>query len=296
MNKAAPLSKMERAKANALLRLVVMAACLLIWMVGFGALVMPSLREVGGAGTAFGNAARLFGVLVYAAVALLLYRALVRKIEGRRPDELSIDPGLRLGGIGIAFGTMLFTLVVGSLFAAGAGQYVGPGDGTRLLVAVAAAAMASVGEELLFRGVMFRIVEQAGGTLAALLVSALLFGLAHLATPGVTLATAMAIAIEAGLMLGLAYVVTRNLWLPIGIHFAWNFTQSGIFGITSSGQSTHGLLDVRFTGPDWLTGGTFGPEASVIAIAICIPVTIALALVARRRHQWMSPGLRLRLD
>jgi membrane protease YdiL (CAAX protease family) len=296
MAKIAALSLAGRLKGNALFRLTAMAVCLLIWLVGFGGLAMPALKELGEPGTFSGDSARLLGAVVYSAVALCIYWLLVSKIECRRLDELRIDTGLPLGVRGMAFGLMLFCLVVGVLFATGAANYNGFGDGSRLFAVLAASIMASVGEELLFRGVMFRIFEQATGTLTALLVSALFFGMAHLASPNVTVLTAFAIAIEAGLLLGLAYVVTRNLWFPIGIHFAWNFTQSGIFGITNGGASSYGLVAMNFAGPDWLTGGTFGPEASVVSIAVCLAAAVACGILVSRRGQWESKKFRLRMD
>jgi membrane protease YdiL (CAAX protease family) len=273
-----------------------MAGCLLAWLILFGGLVMPVIRDVGEAGSFAGDAARLGGAVISAGFAMLIYRLLVGKVERRQVFELSSDPGMRLGLAGLAFGLTLFCSVIALIWLAGAAQFIGAGNGTRLAAALAAAMMAAIGEELLFRGVMFRIVEQATGTLAALLVSALVFGLAHLASANSTIVTALAIAIEAGLLLGLAYVATRNLWFPIGIHFAWNFTQAGIFGITSSGPSANGLVKLQFDGPEWLTGWVFGPEESLVAVALCFAAAAGLAVVARRRGEWQPTRFRLSLD
>ena len=102
-----------------------------------------------------------------------------------------------------------------------------------------------------------------------LLSSALVFGLAHWTNPGGTLWSGIAIAIEAGLLLGAAYKWSGTLWHPIGIHWAWNFTQGNIFGFAVSGNEvTDSLLLSRVEGPSWLTGDAFGPEGSVIAVAL----------------------------
>jgi len=144
----------------------------------------------------------------------------------------------------------------------------------------------AVTEEVLFRGVIFRLLERRGGTWIALAVSALLFGLVHLVNPGATIWGAVAIAIEAGLMLGAAYAVTGSLWLPIGLHLGWNVTIVAIFGTIPSGSHARDALVTATTdGPVWLTGGGFGPEASVIAVLVCSIATAALLVAARRRRR-----------
>jgi hypothetical protein len=70
-----------------------------------------------------------------------------------------------------------------------------------------------------------------------------------------------ALALEAGVMLGAAYLVTRRLWLAIGIHGAWNFTQAGIFSVPTSGIAMNGVFVGALGGPAWLSGGAFGAEA-----------------------------------
>ncbi len=107
------------------------------------------------------------------------------------------------------------------------------------------------------------------GTFWALIISGSLFGAAHLSNPNATWYAALAIAIEAGLMLGILFTMTKRLWLSIGCHFAWNFVQGGIFGAAVSGGKSRGLLLTNFSGPPILTGGEFGPEASIITVTIC---------------------------
>jgi membrane protease YdiL (CAAX protease family) len=286
----------ESLRRNAFFRLGAMAACLMVWLVGFVGFAMPALKTFGASGTLVGDGVRILGALVYVAGAIFLYRLLVRWIERRAVVELSRKPGAALGFLGFANGTLLFCGVISLLWVIGAAQLAGFGDTTHLVGSFAAAMMAAVGEELLFRGVLFRILEQAAGTLTALLVSALLFGLAHIINPNATLFSSLAIAIEAGLLLGLAFVVTRNLWFPIGIHLAWNFTQGGIFGASVSGFASHGLVKTAFLGPDSLTGGAFGPEASVVSLALCLALAAAFAMVGLKRGEWRPARLKLTLE
>jgi phosphate/sulfate permease len=144
--------------------------------------------------------------------------------------------------------------------------------------------------------VLFRILEQSFGTSVALVASALLFGFAHGINPGATLISDVAIVIEAGLLLGVAYALTRNLWLAIGIHTGWNFTEGSVFGASVSGTQGHGsLFHSTLTGSDLLSGGAFGPEASVIAIAVCGSAALILGVLVYRRGGWLRPAFRLSL-
>jgi membrane protease YdiL (CAAX protease family) len=134
------------------------------------------------------------------------------------------------------------------------------------------------------------------GTLVALVVSAAIFGLLHAANPGASLVSSASIALEAGVLLGLAYALTRSLWLPIGLHFGWNFTEGGIFGAAVSGGQSHGLVKAAVVGPDLLTGGAFGPEASVVAVVLSLVVSAAMGWLVVRRGHWKPLTFRLRLD
>ena len=292
-NANADVRLVEVLRRNAFSRLTIMAACL-VWLIAFKGFAVPALKGLGTPGSMPGDSARVIGALIYAAGALLLYRNLVGRIEHRPVVELARRPGTTHGLAGLGIGTLLSCTAIASMSVAGAVHLTGLGEATRLIATFTAAIMAAVGEELLFRGVLFRILEQAFGTFAALLASALLFGLAHIVNPDATLIGALAIAIEAGLLLGLAYVVTRNLWFPIGLHLAWNFTQGGIFGPASGKE--HGLVRLAFTGPDWLTGGALGVEGSVLTVALCLALAAAFAVLALRRGEWRPAQLKLTLE
>jgi membrane protease YdiL (CAAX protease family) len=153
---------------------------------------------------------------------------------------------------------------------------------------------AGIGEEIIFRGALFRIVEEGLGTWWALAISALLFGAIHIGNPGATLWSSAAIAIEAGLLFGLLYHVTRSLPLCMGVHAAWNFAQGAIYGIPVSGSTAKGWLVSRRSGPDWLSGGVFGAEASVVALALCTLCSLGLIAFALRRGSIVPPFWRRR--
>lgn len=91
------------------------------------------------------------------------------------------------------------------------------------------------------------------------------------------------LAIQAGLLLGAAYIYSGNLWFPIAIHFAWNFTQSTIFGANVSGNKiSKTLITSKIQGAEWFTGGQFGPEGSIQATLFCFIATIILLVLSHR--------------
>jgi len=141
----------------------------------------------------------------------------------------------------------------------------------------------------MMRGIIFRIIEESLGTWIALVLSAILFGAMHLGNPNATVSSALAIALEAGLLLAACYVLTRRLWLAIGLHLAWNFTQGGIFGVAVSGTTPMGILQSTLTGPDFLSGGAFGAEASIFAVVVCTSGFIFVIVKAYRKGHITKP-------
>jgi hypothetical protein len=243
------------------------------------------------------------GTLAACVGLLVLYVLLVRLFEWRWPRELALKPGVGWLGLGCAIGFGLFCLVLGVLITSGAARLGGLHLSSAVGDALVMAVVAAVGEELLFRGVVFRLLENGFGTAVALVASSALFGVLHAADPGATTLSTVEIALEAGTMFALAYVWSRSLWLPIGLHLAWNFTEGGVFGAAVSGQSSQGLFAVEMskTASPLLTGGTFGPEGSVVCVVVCVlaaAVFLGLAISNGRWRklsfhliEWKTPGV-----
>ena len=225
-----------------------------------------------------------------AAAGLAVYYAFVRLVERRQVDELGLKGMGRELGLGMLIGGGLCVLCVLVLMMAGAYRIEGINPITVVLPALAMALSSGVLEELMYRGGLFRIVEESLGSWISLIVSALVFGLSHYAPVEGALWGSFAITIEAGLLLAAAYMLTRRLWIAIGLHMAWNFAQSGVFsGIVSGGFNQPGLFRSTLEGPDWLTGGAFGMEASAIAVALCTAAGLLLLMLAIRRGHLMPP-------
>jgi hypothetical protein len=232
----------------------------------------------------------LMQLLMRALPALLAYLALVHWVERRVPSELSLRSLIPHGVVGAVAGAVLFSAVVGVLWLLGSYHVTGTNAHADWLPALLMVGLgAGIGEEIISRGVLFRITEEGLGTWWALVISALFFGAAHIANPGATLWSSAAIAIEAGLLFGLLFHVTRSLPLCMGLHAAWNFMQGTVYGIPVSGTPADGWLVSTRSGPDWLSGGVFGAEASVIALGLCSLCTIALLGVALRRGSLVLP-------
>ena len=188
-------------------------------------------------------------------------------------------------GIALYSGCVLLLMVFGMF------QIEGLNPLSYMIPATALAVKSSVFEELLFRGVLFKSVEDMAGSWIAIVVSSLVFGFLHLINPDATVAGATYIAIEAGLLLAAAYLVTRRLWMAIGFHMLWNYVQSAVFsGIVSGGVSLPGLLQVKIDGPTFYTGGNFGMEQSIFALVLCtITGGVMLMIAMRRGHLVPAP-------
>lgn len=222
----------------------------------------------------------------------LLYRGFKRWIECAPDAELSFGDGWARETLsGVLIGAALFSSCVGLVALLGGLRVTGLGSGASLPAVAALSLTAAINEEVLFRAIGFRFAERLGGSLCALGVTSLLFGLLHLVNPGATLFAALAIASEAGILLGGAYMLTRRLWLAVGLHGGWNFFQGWVWSIPVSGRAEGaGLFLTERQGPDWLTGGAFGLEASAVTLVAATLAGLAMTILAVRRGHWVPMG------
>lgn len=232
----------------------------------------------------------LLAGIVGSAIAVFTYIFLFRFYEQREITEFSASNiGFDLSA-GILLGFILQSLTILVIYLFG-GYTVESFNG--LLVLLPALTMgftSAIVEEILLRGIVFRIAEESLGSYIALLISAIFFGAMHIGNPNANFITSAGIAIQAGLLLGVAYMYTRNLWFPIAIHFAWNFSQSGIYGARVSGHTIdESLLTSNIEGPTLWTGGAFGPEGSVQATIFCVIAMLILFQFCRKNGQIISP-------
>ena len=219
-----------------------------------------------------------------AAAAIAGYAWLSRKVEGRA-EVTELPRAGRWSTLvkGFALGFAAFTVTI-TLIGIFGGWDVGWDSFGALVGGFGAMASVAVNEELLFRGVVFRILSERFNLVAAFTVSCLIFGFAHAVNANASLLGLLSIAIQGGSLMASAYLASRTLWLPIGIHMAWDIAEGNFFGVQNSGTEQTGLLHTVLTGPEWLTGGSFGPEASPITWLVCMTVSAALLLRARKNR------------
>lgn len=221
---------------------------------------------------------------------VLLYELVIRRMGEHPRDDYRDPKALRRLLIGLGAGFAVFSAAVAGAALLGVYHVDGRGDLSQLLPALIGAALwPAVNEELLFRGILFRWLEEWGGSWVALLLTSALFGCAHLLNPNASPIAAIGIAFEAGVMLGAAYMLTRSLWLPMGLHAAWNFAQGEIYDIPVSGLPVHGMVSARLSGPPLLTGNGFGLEASLIAIVVATLFGLWLLWMAIRKGELVQP-------
>lgn len=137
-------------------------------------------------------------------------------------------------------------------------------------------------EELVYRGYIMQSLASGLNLILGILISSIYFGIEHLSNPN---SNGMAVAgiFLAGLFLAYGYVRTGQLWLSIGIHIGWNFFESAVFGFPVSGYDRPGLFHITVSGPEFWTGGAFGPEAGFIMLPSTLLGAALIYLYTKRR-------------
>jgi membrane protease YdiL (CAAX protease family) len=216
-------------------------------------------------------------------LAIGVYAGYERYFERRIPKEVGPKRMPRLIVLGLLFGLVIFSITIAIIALAGDYHITGRSWSTAFVVAFIALLADAAAEEVVFRGFIFRTCRDLWGPWVALAISAVLFGAIHAFNPNATVISSVAIAVEAGVLLAVAYAVTESLWFPIGIHAGWNFSESIIYGTNVSGINVHhSIFSAKIDGPEILTGGSFGPEASIVAVAVCLVAAFVLAWSRRR--------------
>jgi membrane protease YdiL (CAAX protease family) len=214
-------------------------------------------------------------------VSIAIYWLVMKFMAGRRVQELQLQRAGNELILGAAVGLILIGVSVGIIMMLGGYSFTWSATnavGSILAMAIGAAIV----EELIFRGLFLQAVEKRLGSWFALAVTSLFFGLAHLPNPGATLWSSIAIVIEAGILLGAGFLWRRNLWFAMGLHFAWNALE-GMLGIPVSGITTQGFFEVQLSGSPWLTGGSFGLEASIVPIIVSLLIAIPMLISAHHK-------------
>jgi membrane protease YdiL (CAAX protease family) len=237
-----------------------------------------------------GHPLAMLEVLAICCAGFGLYAVLVRLAEGRWPEELTLRQAPVELTIGLAIGALMLSAAVGGLYVLGVYDISGPRSSSAwgtITMAIESGFM----EELLVRAIILRLLMRAFGIWPALIAQAVLFGALHLANPNASFTAAAAIAVEAGLMLAGFYLLTGRLWMSVGVHAAWNFTQGWVWGASVSGIPVTESWLVSNPKPgasELLSGGAFGPEASLPAMVVGTLVAIVVLRMAWKKGNFKA--------
>jgi membrane protease YdiL (CAAX protease family) len=236
--------------------------------------------------------ASILAFLLFTPATYFAYWMYARLIEKRDLTELGLSSAAREFGLGSLIGFGLFAFVVAILWLTGCYRVNGIDFVVLTFIgALAGALISGFVQELIFRAVIYRITEEWLGTWWAVAISAIIFGLIHLSTPGATIFSALAVALQAGVTLAAAYVLTHRLWMALGIHVGWDFANDGVFGVGIAGQtgtSIKGLLQAQLNGPELLTGGSLGVEVSIITLVVMLIAGVVMLRWAYQKSHFVT--------
>ncbi len=221
----------------------------------------------------------------------------IRKIEHSNFKEFgfSMKNAVVEFFLGIGGASILSVLTFGGMYAFHVYEPTKITSGQDLPLAAITLLFAAATEELIFRSYALNILEKHWGTIAAVIISSLGFGFAHMlnAAGGAGVMEKVLfctfLSLEAGVSLAACYVFTRRLWMPIAAHWVWNFFEGPIFGTHVSGADFgQSLIDAKIAGPELLTGGKFGPEGSVVCLIVGTIGGIFMLYLASKRNNLIS--------
>ncbi|WP_411966955.1 lysostaphin resistance A-like protein [Haloferax sp. YSSS75] len=232
--------------------------------------------------------ARVGTIVAPVILALVVFGSYVlysRLVDSSWPNDLRRENAGRDVLVGTLLGSGLFTAALAVIWAAGGYSVVSVNSISIVLPAVTGVLFFVSLEEVVNRGIVLPEIESRLGSWAAILVSSLFFAGYHTILTANPTAIAIGVIFLAGLLMGAAYVYTRQLWFPIAIHAGWNFTQGALFGVSVSGNDVESVafLVGETTGPNWLSGGAYGLEGSLITLAVLSLGTI-LVLWRVKKH------------
>ncbi|ANY76581.1 peptidase [Paenibacillus ihbetae] len=222
--------------------------------------------------------------LVMGLLAILVYKLTLTYLARRSTPEIARQRAGIEALLGVLTGTIFIAGSVFIIMALGGYSFQWASSasvGSVLTSSIGAALGAAIVEELIFRGLVFQAIDRFWGKPLALAVTSLFFGIAHLGNTGATLWSSFAIALEAGVLLGAAFLWRRNLWFAMGLHFSWNAIEE-LLGIPVSGHSSAGLFTVEVNGTTLLTGGDFGLEGSIVPVVVSLLISIPMLIGAAR--------------
>ena len=221
-------------------------------------------------------------------VLIFVYVFLFKIYERRSISEFAIRYAGRENLIGFIAGGLLVGGIILVLLISGSISFTVLNPVTIIFKPLILFILLALGEEIIFRGILYRITEQSLGTWIALIISALLFGIVHITNDHADFLGLLSAAL-AGVMLGVLYTISGRLWYPLAIHVGWNFFQY-FFGLPVSGlDDFEYFMDASREGPEWLIGGGFGIENSMLTILMILGLSAFLIYRIRITGKFVKP-------
>jgi membrane protease YdiL (CAAX protease family) len=272
-----------------LIRIVVAVLFLAVYLITHNTVIVDAIAKTSGT-------VNLIMVRIDDLISVLalyfIYRLYTKFVEDRKALELSLSGALPELGAGFGISFILVGGMVLLLAALGYYHITDFNSPTLIIHAFIRFAIGAFVQVLLFRLILLRLIEEWLGSWLAMLIVAVTFGLLHLTNANATIPGCSAI-ILSDLLLIAAFYLTHRVWLVWGIHFGWNFFQDGIFGMPNSGETQFPSWVISTTdGPEWLTGGAFGVEASYVSVALNLIAGLALLFLVIKKGQIIRPAWR----
>ena len=231
------------------------------------------------------NADAVVSIVIF----MLLYALYVRLIEKRKAYEVSREKSAVELGWGFLISFALVGFMVLLMVLLGYYRVIETGSPQIIVDSFFFFGMGAFIQVLAFRVVLFRLFEELLGTWFGFVLVAAIFAVAHIPNPNTSLWSTLSLIIT-DILLVSAFIYTRRIWLVWGIHMGWNFFQDGIFGMPNSGITRlPSWIQPAISGPEWITGGGRGIEASVIAVCLCLGVAVVILKMSIEKKQIVSP-------
>lgn len=227
--------------------------------------------------------------VLYFFLFLYAYSLYAKYIEKRTAYEISKKNSLKELSSGFTIGFGLVVLIVVLLVLLKYYKIQSFNSWTIIIDAFFLFGIGAFLQELVVRGILFRIVEEVLGSWITIAIVSCIFGVMHLGNENATIYTTISLIIS-DVLLSAAFIYTRKIWFVWGIHFGWNFFQDGIFGMPNSGISKlPSWINPSVNGPEWITGGNWGIEASYISILLTLVVGIVILKKAWDNNLFVTP-------
>ncbi|MCF8262561.1 MAG: CPBP family intramembrane metalloprotease [Melioribacteraceae bacterium] len=230
-----------------------------------------------------------FHIILSITAVTLIYRLYTKTVENREARELSFQNFIDEIAIGFTLAFLMISSIVFVLWAVGSYKIVQINTVENFIFTLFDQLKTGFLEELIFRVVIFKITEEWFGSKIAIIIQGLLFGLAHSGNSGASLFVIAGLVLFYSLFFASAFMVTRRIWFVMSIHWSWNLFQAGFWGINNSGNPKPSLFTAEMSGPDWLTGGEWGAEASVLAMLLMMVFGILLWTKVKQMNEVILP-------